>query len=178
MQPFVIRTEPAADSRTCATLLVEVVPLLMRVLRAEMRSRGAGLAVPQFRTLAFLNRHPGASLSDVAEHLGLTLASTSKKVDGLVTRQLVVRESSTDDRRRVTLDLSAEGRELFAAARQGTCESFADSLAGLSADDLVTVDRALRVLQATFAPNDAAADTLPEDKTPELQHDAAERRED
>jgi DNA-binding MarR family transcriptional regulator len=177
MQQFAIRTESDANSETCAALLVEVVPLLMRALRAEMRSRGEGLAVPQFRTLAFLNRRPGASLSEVAENLGLSLASTSKKVDGLVDRKLVCRASSTDDRRRVTLDLSAEGHALFAAARQGTRESFAESLAGLSAADRLAVARALRLLRTAFAPDDAGSDPPPEDLAPDQQH-AADRRED
>ena len=65
--------------------LMEVVPLVMRTFRAEMRgSRANDLSVPQFRALGFVHRKPGTSLSDVAEHIGLALPSMSKLIDGLV----------------------------------------------------------------------------------------------
>ena len=51
----------------------------------------ADLSVPQFRTLLFLRRHPGASLSEVAEHIGLTLPSISKMIDRLEARDLLAR---------------------------------------------------------------------------------------
>lgn len=70
--------------------LLDTVPQVMRCIRTEMRSRrGHNLTVPQFRTLNFLKRSPEASLSEVAEHLGLTLPSASKIVDGLVTEKLL-----------------------------------------------------------------------------------------
>jgi hypothetical protein len=55
----------------CAREVMETVPLVMRFIRTEMRSRRApSLSVPQFRVLTFLSRRPGAPLSSVAEHLG------------------------------------------------------------------------------------------------------------
>ena len=60
----------------CARQVLEIVPLVMAAIRTEIRThRGSELSVPQFRVLIFLNRHAGASLSDIAEHLGLTLPS-------------------------------------------------------------------------------------------------------
>jgi len=57
----------------CAQGVLEVVPVIMRYIRAQMRShRGAGLSVPQLRTLLFVNRNEGAALGSLAEHLGLT----------------------------------------------------------------------------------------------------------
>ncbi len=42
---------------------MEAVPLVMRFIRADMRAINAtDMSVPQFRTLAFLDRNPGASL--------------------------------------------------------------------------------------------------------------------
>ena len=77
----------------CARQILEIVPMVMRAIRTEIRShRGSELSVPQFRVLIFLNRHEGASLSDIAEHLGLTLPSTSKMIDGLVARNMVTRQ--------------------------------------------------------------------------------------
>ena len=86
----------------CARQVLEAVPLVMLAIRTEMRRhRGSDLSVPQFRVLVYLNRHAGASLSDIAEHMGLTLPSMSKMIDGLVLRGLVLRRTNPADRRRV-----------------------------------------------------------------------------
>ena len=46
----------------CASLVMEVVPVVMRFLRGEMRRQvGLRLSVPQFRTLAYVHRHCGAT---------------------------------------------------------------------------------------------------------------------
>src|SRR6266536_982420 len=104
-------TKSFSTANECAGELLEVVPLIMRYIRIEMRrSRGSDLTVPQFRTLAFLTTNEGASLSSLADHIGLTLPSASKLVDGLVERKLVQRKTCPDDRRRMTLLLTGSGR--------------------------------------------------------------------
>src|SRR5665811_1134644 len=96
----------------CARQILEAVPMVMAVIRTEIRShRGSELSVPQFRVLIFLNRHKGASLSDIAEHLGLTPPSMSKMIDGLLARNMVTRQMHSEDRRCVALALTALGRQ-------------------------------------------------------------------
>src|SRR4030095_202159 len=71
----------------CARDVMEIVPVVMRVIRAEMRLRGGRCAsVPQLRALGLVHRHPGASLTEVAVHLGVTPATASVLVDRLVRR--------------------------------------------------------------------------------------------
>ncbi len=115
------------------------------------RHRASDLSVPQFRTLAYIHRHPGVSLSAVAEHIGLTLPSMSKLVDGLVARGLITREPCAKDRRRVTLGITARGRALWETAHDATLSSLADRLEPLSESERTTVIRAMHVLQHVFA---------------------------
>lgn len=137
----------------CAAEILEVVPLIMHQIRAEMRShRGAGLSVPQFRALAFLGNHPGASLSDLADHHGLTLPSVSVMVDSLVDRGLVIRESSSTDRRRVLLTLSRRGRVLLGRARRATRARLTECLKGLSPAQQAQIAASMRDLRLLFAP--------------------------
>ncbi len=99
--------------------LLDTVPGIMNVIRGEMRAHlAADLSVPQFRTLNYLNRQPGVSLSDVAEHVGTTLPSASVLIDGLVARGLVVRLPDEVDRRKVTLWLTELGRLTRESARR------------------------------------------------------------
>jgi MarR family transcriptional regulator for hemolysin len=101
--------------------------------------------------LAFLNRHPGASLSDVADHIGLTLPSMSKLIDQLVARKVVAREADKQDRRRVTLALTGRGHTILDSARSATREFMTERLEQLERQDLETVLEALQILRPLFA---------------------------
>jgi DNA-binding MarR family transcriptional regulator len=135
----------------CARQVLETVPLVMRAIRAEMRShRAPDLSVPQFRVLIFLNRHEGASLSDVAGHVGLTLPSMSRMIDGLVARNLVTRQTDPDDRRRVALTLTTLGRTGMQSAYASTEAHLAERLVALPAPDRATIVKAMQALDSTF----------------------------
>ncbi len=132
--------------------VLDVAPSIVRVIRTEMRRhRGADLSVPQFRTLAFLHHHPGASLSAAAEHLGLTLPTVSKMVDGLVARKLVTRATQDADRRCIRLAATPHGEATWMAARQSTQAKLAEQLAGLSEGERAAVVRAMGILRPIFA---------------------------
>jgi DNA-binding MarR family transcriptional regulator len=138
----------------CAHQVLEVVPLVMRAIRGHMRShRTPDLSVPQFRTLAFLDGREGASLSEVAEHIGLTLPSMSKMIDGLVERNLVTRDSDPADRRRVRLCLTWHGRVVLQTAQEATQDYLARKLAALPADQQAMITEAMRSLRVSFAPD-------------------------
>jgi len=145
-----------ANSDICAAELLEVVPLVMRTIKGEMRSRrAAGLSVPQFRTLLRVNRQPQTSLTEVAEHLGLTTPTTCRMIDDLVARGLVLSQPSTVDRRKIMLSLTGAGRASLEDARQGTLDCLEELLAPLAPDERAAVIQAMRILQRTFAPEPA-----------------------
>lgn len=134
-----------------ASEILDVIPSVMREVRELMRShRTADLSVTQFRVLAFVDRHSGTSLSAVAEHIGLTLPSMSKLMDGLVERKLIVREFDRADRRRVTLKLTARGRTILEAARKATRDHLTHVLSTLDKAHLETVYQALATLRPLF----------------------------
>jgi DNA-binding MarR family transcriptional regulator len=135
----------------CAREVLEVVPLVMRTIRTDMRRhRAPELTVPQYRTLAFVNRNEGASLSNVAEHIGLTLPSMSKLMDGLVVRGLVTRQPHTGDRRRVTLALTEHGRTMLKSTHDAAQACLARRLAELTAAERAIVAQAMCALSPIF----------------------------
>jgi DNA-binding MarR family transcriptional regulator len=137
----------------CAGLLVDTVPLVMRTIRREMRQRREpGLTVPQMRTLAYVDGMPGATLSEVAEHVGLSLPSMSKIIDALVERGLVARQLAVADRRCVALTLTDQGRGMLEAARRGTAAKLAERLDRLSPTELAAITEVMQLLHSTFAP--------------------------
>jgi DNA-binding MarR family transcriptional regulator len=136
----------------CAREVLEVVPLIMRSIRGELRKhRGGDVSVPQFRTLLYVSRHEDASLSEVAEHIGLTLPSMSRIVDILVTRRLATRETHSGDRRRMTLTLTGRGRTVLESALMATDAYLRALFGGFSSNERATVLKAMQVLRPVFA---------------------------
>jgi DNA-binding MarR family transcriptional regulator len=132
---------------------MDLVPQMMNRIRKEMRGhRLTGLSVPQFRTLVYLYRNRNASLSDVADHVGLQLPTMSKTVDALVTRKLIVRRVSPEDRRHIRLRLSARGLAELRKTRQSTEKRLAEALAVLTPSQQALIMEALQTLLPVFAP--------------------------
>lgn len=144
-----IRFPSTADG--CAGLLLETIPLLMRAVQGLIHDAGpSDLTVPQFRTLLFVHRHDGTSLSDAAEFLGLTLPSTSKLVDQLVKRRFLEREHDSVDRRRMVLRLTVHGNALLKDAHSIVRARLADILNDLNPSETTTLHRTLALLQQAF----------------------------
>jgi DNA-binding MarR family transcriptional regulator len=140
------------SSAACAQEVLEVVPQIMRAIRTEMRRhRTADLSIPQFRALGFIDRNASASLSDAAEHIGLTLPSMSKMVDGLVARKLVTRQTDAADRRRLTLALTRSGQTALETSRAATRACLAENLAALTEVERANVVKAMAALRPVFA---------------------------
>jgi DNA-binding MarR family transcriptional regulator len=144
-----MKAQPATATTPefCAREVIETVPLVMRCIRTEMRSRrGPLMSVPQFRVLTFLSRTHGAPLSSVAEHLGVARSTASAIIDRLVRRKLVTRKAHPEERRSVVLTLTPVGAQHLQYARDAACAQMAKVLAGLSAADLRRVTEGLSLL--------------------------------
>ncbi|RIK33273.1 MAG: MarR family transcriptional regulator [Chloroflexi bacterium] len=137
-------------SEKAALQTLEVTPLVMRAIRTHMRAHRAELTVTQFRALVFVDRHAGASLSDLGAHIGLSLSAMSKLVDALVERKLVARELDAIDRRRITLTLTARGRSILAQARRATHAALTKTFAPLKPRELDQIDAAMETLRRVF----------------------------
>jgi len=141
-------------------MVLDVVPVVMRPLRQQMRShRAAGLSIPQFRSLCFIERYNGASLSAVADHLDLSLPTVSRMVNGLVERGYLERKSSEDDRRHVSLSVRGRGKAVMVEARRATQAFLVAKFAGLSAGEQSAIVAAMQSLLHVFGDELA----LPED---------------
>jgi len=135
----------------CAHALMDTAPQIMQTIRVEMRrGRGSDISIPQFRTLGFIQRYPDSSLSHLAEHLGLTLPSTSKLVDGLVKQKLITRKASTADRRKLTLLLTQAGTAIVDSARASARANLVQKLKDLPDKDLETISQAMQLLHPIF----------------------------
>lgn len=138
---------PSSRALACASLLADAAPAVVDVVREEARGQRGDLSIVQLRAISHVSRHPGASLSDVAAVVGLTLPATSRLVEGLVERRLLLRAASSSDRRKVTLQACPAGRAALRVVRESAHGRLADMLDALPAADLDALARALAALQ-------------------------------
>ncbi len=140
-----------ASAADCAREVLDVVPAVLRPIRQKMRShRAAGLSIPQFRSLCFVERYDGASLSMVADHLDLSLPTVSRMISGLVQRGYMQRKSSEDDRRHVSLSLRPRGQAVMREARTATQKFLADKFESLPSEQREALVTAMASLREVF----------------------------
>jgi len=138
--------------RQTSALVMDNIPLLMRLLRTKFREKRTGdLSLVQFRTLACVDANQGASLSEVAGSIGLGLPSMSKLVEALVNRKLLTRDMHGKDRRRICLTLTAKGKRELDEAYQHTQSFFAEKFAELTDDERTQIVEAMNTMRKLFA---------------------------
>lgn len=142
---------PRSEAEQAAAELMEAMPAIMQFVRIEMRSqREPALSVPQFRVLAFLSCNPNASLSEVAEHIGITRASASTMIERLVQKRFVDRQEDPNERRHVMLKLTQIGSDRLEEIRSKTRHTIAVFLNELSPEELNHVSMGLTLLGQVF----------------------------
>jgi DNA-binding MarR family transcriptional regulator len=77
-------------------------------------AREAGITAPQYSILSVLDHEPGLSGADVARQSLLRTQSVNEILVVLERRGLVERHVDPDDRRRRRVDLTPDGRAVFA----------------------------------------------------------------
>ena len=140
--------EPALQ---CAVAFLDVIPVVMGLLRCELHRHSANaLTLAQFRVVVFLDRCTNASLSRIADFLGLGLPTTSKVIDGLVNSRFVERRVDPADRRRVLLELSPAGKREAETTRRTAQNALAKMLAPLSEAERTGLQEAMQSLRPLF----------------------------
>ncbi|MEA5565140.1 MarR family winged helix-turn-helix transcriptional regulator [Anabaena sp. UHCC 0399] len=130
---------------------MDTIPLLMRFIRTDMRTHSPdSISIPQLRSLAFLKRRPGASLSEVADHLGVTCATASTTIERLVQRLLVQRTDNPQERRRVVLNLTPEGKQMLEQSQEKTRGHIAEILQDLTPEQISHIEHSLTLLKKVF----------------------------
>jgi DNA-binding MarR family transcriptional regulator len=106
----------------------------------------ANLTMPQFRLLLVLALRGGAASHDLAESMGVSLATITGIVDRLAAQDLVTRREDPRDRRVRRVELTAAGRGLFDDIAAAGTASQRRLLDRLSLDDLAILERAFGLL--------------------------------
>ncbi len=117
-------------------------------LHSKQMQRDVGLSVPQIVCLAAIAEMEMAgeeiTVQDISERVQLSPATVSRMVDRLVNAELVTRDRSSTDRRRVSLGLTAAGLERTQAMPTPLQETFLQRLGELPVRRQVALRDALQ----------------------------------
>ncbi|MEG3859531.1 MarR family winged helix-turn-helix transcriptional regulator [Microcoleus sp. herbarium12] len=135
----------------CAAEVVEIIPLIVGSIRAQMRNQGESfLSISQFRSLMFIYRYPGSSLSKLADYLGVTRPTASAICERLVQEKFVNRQEHPQERRAVVLTLTETGRARLEEIRGITSINISPMFEDLSEEQMGIVWAGLALLRQVF----------------------------
>jgi DNA-binding MarR family transcriptional regulator len=124
--------------------------LANRVTRAVARvySRNFQLSAPEWRTMAVLGRYGAMTANSVVEQ---TAMDKVRAVARLLAHGRVTRRTDPEDRRRAILDLTPEGRAVYAKVVPLALAVESELLADLTAEERGQLDQIVRKLEQRSA---------------------------
>jgi DNA-binding MarR family transcriptional regulator len=127
----------------------ELRPAILRLGRHLRReTEQLGVTSHQATLLWLVKTRPGLSLRELAGAEGISAPSLSAHVDRLESLGLIRRVRSSDDRRRVGLELTPEGRATVRRVRARRTTWLAERLRRLSDTDRERIEQALPALES------------------------------
>ncbi len=126
----------------------ELRPVLLRLAR-ELRKETEqfGVTARQVTLLVLVDRSPGLTLRALADAEAISAPALSGQIDRLEQAGLLVRVRSEVDRRRVGLELTAEGARLLRSVRERRTAWLAERLSALEPEALEAIDEAIGPLR-------------------------------
>ena len=140
----------SVQARDAARELLEIMPLVMRTVAAELRSSGELPAPAHFGLLMKLVEQP-RTLTELATLCGVSPPTMSNSVSALVQRGWVRRGAPGRDRRVVILEVTAIGRTALERVGRAAEGRLAESLAPLDARARRRLQAGLSILRSVFA---------------------------
>ena len=138
------------QARDTAREILEIIPLVMRTVAAELRAAGEMPAPAHFGLLSILSVRP-RMLSDLASLQGVSLPTMSNSISAMVERGWVRREAPDGDRRVVMIDVTPTGRAALERVSRAAEGHLALVLAPLDPPARRRLVGGLAVLRKVFA---------------------------
>ncbi len=139
------------QARDAARDILQIVPLVMRAVAAELRSGGELPAPAHFGLLSVLSQRP-RSLTELASLQGVSLPTMSSSISAMVERGWVRRAAPDEDRRIVMVDVTPSGKAALERVARAAEGHLAEVLAPLDAASRRRLHGGLSVLRKVFTP--------------------------
>jgi len=115
----------------------ELLIALRKVIRAiglhsKQLSKTSGLTSPQLLIMLEIDKVSGINSSQVAKNVNLSAATVTNILDRLENKSLVSRVRNTQDKRKVSLYLTEDGKAILVKAPQALQEHFIENFSNLA----------------------------------------------
>lgn len=137
------------QARECARDVLEIIPLVMRTVAAELRSAGELPAPAHFGLLSCLSEHP-RTLTELASLHGVSMPTMSSSISAMEERGWVRRAAPEKDRRVVMIEVTPNGRGALDRVARCAEAHLADVLAPLDPPSRRRLHNGLGVLRKVF----------------------------
>lgn len=139
------------DGRDHDTL--ELVHRITHQYRSALHTTGdAALEITHMdsKVLFYFSRHPGATLSDLAQHSGRDRAQLTRLIKGLRERGLLEGAADPEDRRNTRLTLTADGLAIASTLKTQGQQAATRALRGFSENEKRTLLQLLQRVSDNF----------------------------
>jgi DNA-binding MarR family transcriptional regulator len=123
--------------------------LLRKEIHLRFKANGIDLRAEEMALLVQLWQNPGQTPSALADKTVRDRTTVTRFLDGLEKKGLVTRKTDPTDRRRVIVQATKKSAGLQPKVLAGIREMIADSLDGVSPEELETTKRVLRQITGT-----------------------------
>jgi DNA-binding MarR family transcriptional regulator len=144
------------QARESARDILQIIPLVMRAVAAELRAGGELPAPAHFGLLSILSHRP-RSLTELAALQGVSLPTMSSSIAAMVERGWVRRTAPDGDKRVVMVDATASGKAALERVARAAEGHLAEVLAPLDAPSRRRLHGGLTVLRKVFTPPSSPA---------------------
>jgi DNA-binding MarR family transcriptional regulator len=138
------------QARESARDVLEIIPLVMRTVAAELRAAGELPAPAHFGLLSCLSEHP-RSLTELASLQGVSLPTMSSSIAAMMERGWVRRAAPERDRRVTMIEMTPTGRAALDRVARCAEGHLADVLAPLDPPSGRRLHNGLGVLRKVFS---------------------------
>ena len=137
------------DNLQTAQQVVEIVPLVMRVVAAELRRTQQAVIPAHLGVLFLLSQRP-RNLSELADLHAVSLPTMSNTVSKMNAEGWITRTRDPHDRRMLLIEITPTGQEILFAMSAHIIEKVAHLLNPLSPEERQALQAGMAILRKSF----------------------------
>ncbi len=142
-----ISTMMMSNKELTAMLMLESAMSLRNVMRFEKTDKKRNLSVLKFNILSVIYEYESSSMRDIADVLDIRRSNFSKYIEELLNEGYVTRVPDSNDRRKITVTLTAKGKKTFLRYKKVYMKALSETFGCFTELEMIRLNDALITIQ-------------------------------